>query len=58
VADLQIFKKKENKKLVMIFYKSLIIFLYSWLHTGKKKDFGKILLFFSHLWELKTFEST
>jgi len=40
--------RKTKKKTGDDLYKSLIIFLYSWLHTrGKKKDFGKFLLFFS-----------
>jgi len=52
------FRKTKNKNGDDL-YKSLIILLHSWLHTrGKKKDFGKFLLFFSHLWRLKTFEST
>jgi hypothetical protein len=47
VGDWRIFGK-QRKKTGDDLYKSLIIFLYSWLHTrGKKKDFGKFLLFFS-----------
>jgi hypothetical protein len=51
-------KKKKKKKTGDDLYKSLIILLYSWLHTRNIYIFGKILLFFSHLWRLKTFEST
>jgi hypothetical protein len=34
-------QKNKLKKVVMIFYESLIILLYSWLHIGEKK-FEKI----------------
>jgi len=50
---------KRKKKTGDDLYKSLIILLYSWLHTRNiYMFFGKNLLFFSHSWRLKTFEST